>query len=274
MPNTPARIANRLTANLKSFQPVLESAKARDVNESDTVIIVTDLLSAMFGYDKYSELTSEVAIRGTYCDLAANINGELQFLVEVKAIGTELKASHTRQAVEYAATEGVDWVFVTNGAAWKVYKVNFGKPIEPELVIELDLTAIDVRNEEQIDTLYLLTKEGFRKSALRDYNIQLEALSRYCVGALVLSDPVINVIRKELRRMSPDVRIGLEQVRAVLERDVLKRDVLEGDKAVDAHRRVSRKIGKAAKHKAVTESERRSEQAPVQPTAQAATNKV
>ena len=43
--------------------------KARDVNESDTVIIITDMFYYVFGYDKYSDLTGEVAIRGTYCDL-------------------------------------------------------------------------------------------------------------------------------------------------------------------------------------------------------------
>jgi len=87
MANSPARVSNRLASTLKAFQPVLQSAKTRDVNESDTVIIVTDLLSEMFGYDKYSELTSEVAIRGTYCDLATKVDGEVQFLIEVKAIG-------------------------------------------------------------------------------------------------------------------------------------------------------------------------------------------
>jgi hypothetical protein len=39
---------------------------------SDTVIIVTDVLAEVFGYDKYSELTAEFAISGTYCDLAKN----------------------------------------------------------------------------------------------------------------------------------------------------------------------------------------------------------
>lgn len=247
--NTPTRVANRLASGLKQFQPILESAKARDVNESDTVIIITDMLSEMFGYDKYSELTSEVAIRGTYCDLATTVDGEVQFLIEVKAIGADLKDTHTRQAVEYAATEGVDWVALTNGAAWKIYKLTFGKPIEPELVIGFDLLALDPKTDEHIDRLFLLSKEGFRRSALDEYDAQREALSRFCIAALALSDPVVNVIRKELRRLSPNVRIDGEQVRAVLERDVIKRDALEGDKAAEAHRRLARAMAKAAKVK-------------------------
>jgi hypothetical protein len=106
MPSVPDRIAERLRASLKHFQTIVQSAKSRDVNESDTVIIVTDMLSDVFGYDKYSEITSEMCIRGTYCDLATKLDGKIQTLVEVKAVGIELKDSHMRQAVDYAANSG------------------------------------------------------------------------------------------------------------------------------------------------------------------------
>ena len=45
----PKKVADRLSAGLKRFKPVLESAKARDVNESDTSMIVTDMLADVFG---------------------------------------------------------------------------------------------------------------------------------------------------------------------------------------------------------------------------------
>ena len=58
--------------------------------------IIVDILAEIFGYDKYSEITSEHAIRGTYCDLATKIDGVLQFLIEVKAIGIDLKEQHVK----------------------------------------------------------------------------------------------------------------------------------------------------------------------------------
>src|SRR5690349_6701742 len=98
-----ARVSDRLSAGLKKYQPVLVAAKSRDVNESDTSMIVTDILAEVFGYDKYSEVTRELCIRGTYCDLATRIDGKFQLLIEVKAIGLELKAPQVKQAVDYAA---------------------------------------------------------------------------------------------------------------------------------------------------------------------------
>ena len=54
-------------------------------------------------------------IRGTFCDLAVKLDGSLSFLVAVKAIGLELKDHHIKQAVDYAANQGCDWVMLTNG---------------------------------------------------------------------------------------------------------------------------------------------------------------
>src|SRR3990170_7395071 len=119
------KAVERIAAGLKRFQPILAAAKSRDVNESDTVVIVTDLLQEIFGYDKYAEITSEHMIRGTFCDLSVKLEGTLAFLIEVKAIGLDLKEQHIKQAVDYAANQGCEWVALTNGVSWRVYRVTF-----------------------------------------------------------------------------------------------------------------------------------------------------
>ena len=130
MPSIPKKVAERLVSGIKQFQPIVASAKARDVGEADTVTIVKDMLAEVFGYDKYSEVTSEFSIRGTYCDLATKLDGTIQTLIEVKAVGLELKDSHVKQAVDYATNKGVDWVLLKNGVCWRVYHVIFAKPID------------------------------------------------------------------------------------------------------------------------------------------------
>lgn len=95
MAAVPKRVADRLVAGLKRYQPILESAKSRDVNESDTSMIVSDMLADLFGYDKYNEITRELCIRGTYCDLAVRIDEKFQFLIEVKAIGISCQLRKT-----------------------------------------------------------------------------------------------------------------------------------------------------------------------------------
>ena len=166
MARLPKRTSARIAGGLKRFQPILASARSRDVNESDTVVIVTDLLQDVFGYDKYSEITSEHMIRSTFCDLAVKLNGELALLVEVKAIGLDLKEQFIKQAVDYAANQGTDWVVLTNGINWQVFRVSFTKPIQHELVVDLDLLNLNPRSSTDIELLGLLAKEGWQKARL------------------------------------------------------------------------------------------------------------
>ncbi len=202
MAGVPKRVVDRLVAGLKRFQPILAAARARDVGEADTVTLVTDMLAEVFGYEKYSEITSEHAIRGTYCDLAIKIDNALQNLLEVKAIGLDLKEAHVKQAVDYAANQGVEWVVLTNAINWRVYKVSFGKPIGQELVIDIDLLTMNPKSEKDLELLYLWCKEGWVKSVLGEFHAQKQALSRFFLGKMLLSEPVLAVIRRELRCVS------------------------------------------------------------------------
>jgi hypothetical protein len=253
----PAKVATRIAAGIKRFQPILLSAKTRDVNESDTVVIVTDVLHDLFGYDKYSEITSEHSIRGTFCDLAVKLDGALAFLIEVKAVGMALKDGFVKQAIDYAANQGVDWVVLTNGILWRVYKVSFAKPISHELVVEFNLLEANPRNEVHVDMAFLLSKEGWKRSRLGDYHLQKEALSRFSMAALILSDPLLEVLRRELRRVTPGLRVEIAEVRTVLEGEVLKRDVLEGDRASAAKRAINRAANKTLRQSRAATSETR-----------------
>ena len=70
----------RLSTGLKKFQPILTRAKEADINESDTVTIITDMLCEIFGYDKYAQITSEFAIKKTYCDIAIKLGEKVSEL--------------------------------------------------------------------------------------------------------------------------------------------------------------------------------------------------
>jgi type I restriction and modification enzyme subunit R-like protein len=262
MTTVPSRVADRIAKGIKRFQPVLTNSKTRDDGEADTVMIVTDMLAEVFGYDKYSEITAEYSIRGTYCDLATKIDGQLQALIEVKAIGIELKDQHVKQAVDYASNQGVDWVILTNGVIWRIYKVIFGKPIDQELVVDFDFCALNVREEGDLAKVYLLCREGWVKSVLGDYHTQKQALSRFFLGAMVLSQPVLDVIRRELRRVSPDVRIDTEEIQKVLAAEVIKREVMEGDKADEARRKIARAASKSLRKSAKDEGEEETDSEP------------
>lgn len=236
----PKKVSDRLTASLKRLVPIIQQQRARDVSEADTVTLVKDLLSDAFGYDKYSELTSEFAIRGTFCDLAIRVDNKIVKLVEVKAIGITLNDRHLKQAVDYAANQGIEWVILTNGAVWRLYHVVFAKPIDKRQVAEIDVTTCDPRKDDEMELLYLFTKEGFKKGAAEELRDLQDATSRFLLAALILhNENVLNAIRRELRRVV-EILVPDEEIVKVLRDEVLKRDALEGPEADDAATRVKK----------------------------------
>ena len=250
----PKKVATRLTSGLRKYQKIFSLAHDRDVNESDTVVIITDFLSEVLGFKKYTEITTEFSIRGTYCDLAVKIAGKVQYLIEAKAVGITLKENHIRQAINYASQHGVEWVILTNGASWKAYRLRFEQPIQTDTVFNLDLLSASSRDSEVIKHLYLLTREGIARSAIEDFQQQKDACSPFLVGSLLLTPPVLSVIRRELRRISPAAKIDEAEIHSVLKEDVLKREVVEGEQAQSAAARIKRAAARSLRKRATKDT--------------------
>lgn len=244
------KVEDRIKVVLKQFGPVLQAQRDRDVSEADTVTLVKDLLADLFGFDKYTELTGEYQVRSTFCDLAIRIEGKLRLLVEVKAIGMTLNDRHVRQAVDYAANQGLDYVALTNSIQWRLFRVEFKKPIEAHLVTEFDLLAVNPKRADDMERVHLLTKEGVLKGAIQEFTARKDATSRFMLAALLVNDDeVIALIRRQLRRLT-ELLVPPETIVDVLRNEVIKREALEGDQATDAGRLVHRK-SRAGRSKAI-----------------------
>ena len=247
----PKRVHKRIADGTRKYRKILDHAKTRDVNEADTVTIVKAILADVFGWNPFFELTSEYQVRGTYVDLAVKVGDQVLYLIEVKAVGSNLRENHLRQAVGYAARHGMDWVALTNGVTWQAYRVVFGKPVTHELVFEIDFLTADSRDTAFIEQAFLLTKEGMTKSAIVQFHTEKQALSRYNIAAVVLDEAVIRVIRREFRRAHPEVNPTVDELQDLLLNEVLKREVVEGDRA-EAARKLIRKSQRALRSKAAT----------------------
>lgn len=243
----PRRVDERLLKTVPRFQQVLKTAKDRDVNETDTVSIIKDILAEVFGYDKYLDITSEFAVRSTFCDLAIKIENKVEFLIEAKAVGIDLKDTHLRQALDYCANSGVQWAILTNGALWYIYKVKFEQPINADLICSFSLIDLDVKNEELREKLFIVCKEGLAKDAREEFHEKILTINRFLLGALICSEEIIFHIRRELRKVSGGVLASPEEIIKVLTGEVLKRDVLEGDEASKAQARIKKYFSKIAR---------------------------
>lgn len=245
----PKKVSDRLVSGIKRYQGIVKKAAERDVSEADTVTIVKDVMSDLFGYDKYAELTSEQQIRGTFCDLAIRVDGKLHYLCEVKSAGTSLNENHLRQAVNYGAHNGIEWVILTNGLQWKVYRIKFSQPIDWEEVVVIDLLTVG-RSQDDLERLYMLCREAVSSETLDAFHRQAQIVNRHVIAEALISEPVVNAVRKEFRRLFDGLKVADHDIRTIMIGEVIKRDALDGDGATAA-RATIKKAESLLKRKAV-----------------------
>jgi hypothetical protein len=204
---------DQIKAAVKTFKPIITQAKQRNANESDTANIVHKFFQDVLGWD-FMDLTTEFKIKSTYCDLAIKVDGEILLLIEVKAIGLNLKDEHVMQASNYASNEGVQYVLLTNMEVMRMYEVTVDGKVITTQVWEVDFSK-DLTLEDFTE-LYLISKHGLPKGLLDDYAMLQDVLSEESMIDAFFSDEVVQAIAKYLREQN-DVKVDVANVRERLE---------------------------------------------------------
>lgn len=204
----------RLKGVIRRFQKPLADLIARDANEGDTRLFITDFLCDGLGYDKYEDLTTEYMVKGEFADYGIRMDKQLVAFVEVKRCTTKLTAKHLRQVEMYAVNEGVEWLILTNGAHWQVYHLSAGLPVAIDLAIDADLSA-DATVAAKAHELFYLTKESLKRRQIDELWELRAATSPKSLTLALLSEPVADALRKELRRNTGQNIDAAELVRLV-----------------------------------------------------------
>jgi hypothetical protein len=238
----PAKVKKRFVSCVTRYKRILTSAYKKDVNESDTVIIIQDILSEVLGFDKYSDITTEYAIRKTFCDIVIKLNDKVQVIIEAKSIGTDLKDIHLNQALNYGLKEGVKWIVLTNGIEWHVYHLEQKTPLSYQILFKLNFSEINLKKDEDVFKLYILSKEGLESKKLELLQQKVSTFNKETVSAILMQDKSLNEIRKTIRKVAPEVKVSIDEIKEVLKTKVIKRDIIEDQDFEKLCKKISRKI--------------------------------
>ncbi len=216
----------RVKSGIRRFSRPLTDLVARDANEGDTRLLVTDFLCEALGYDKYSDLTTEYRVRGEFADFGLRVDKQLTAFVEIKRVTTKLGTKHLRQVQNYALNEGVEWVVLTNGAQWQVYHITAAMPVLTEIAFEVDLLG-DGGLSEKAARLFYLTQESLRRRQIDELWQARRATSPESLANVLRSERVVDAVRKELWRETGHRATG-DEIVDLLERTVLRPECLGG----------------------------------------------
>jgi hypothetical protein len=189
----------KLTQSVKDYKKQFLDKPLGELDESGTRLLINHFLTDMLGYKTLEEVKTEYMIKGTYADYVIQLSGKRHFLVEVKALSLNLSDKHLRQSINYGANEGIDWVVLTNGRCFEIYRVIFEKPISNELVFSVDLSDSNSL-KSNVEQLQFLHKESVQKNGLEVLWKRHSALSPKSLAKFIYSKEVIKFLQKELKK--------------------------------------------------------------------------
>ena len=238
----PARVSDRLAAGIKRFQPILSSAKSRDVNESDTSMIVAD------SSRKSSATTSTAKLRASFVSAAHTATSPRVSTASFRYHRSQGDRSGTkgrpRQASRRLCREprrrvgGVDeWQSLArvSGHLCKADRRRTRARHRP---------AGAQRKERRS------SRECLPAHAREHVEVRPVRVSRSLAGHKQVlprrgrSEQSRSGDGPSRASTTSDAKIEIEELRQALKLEVMKREVIEGEKADGTRKKVSKSAGK------------------------------
>ncbi len=204
-----------LRTEVRRFTKSLIDLVASGADEDKTRNFVSAFLSDGLGYD---DLTTEGTAQGV------RVDGRLVAYVEVKRCTQALNMRHLREVQMRAVAAGVEWIILTNSQVWQVYHLTGGLPIIIDRVLEIDLLGDDSAGHKT-DGLFHLSKEALRRGLLDELWKAKAATSPRALSEILLSDPLLDALRRELLRQT-GYNGDVVDLARIIRRDVIRTEAL------------------------------------------------
>ena len=254
----PETVKKRLTEQVPLYQKVLkqklEISKNKKEHERNTVTIVVDMLNEVFGFNKRNEITQEYTIRKEFCDVAVKIKGKVRYLVEVKAIGKTLRKDYIKQAVDYGANAGIEWVVLTNGVDWQVYRIVLESKEPPKLAHEqvcaLNFLDMKAKNPKHQETLFMLCRQGVNKpkALFEELYEHQQVVNKHTIAALMMDEEVHKIIARELKKLGQNAKPDKEEIAKII-KQIIMPGLVADEKTASARKDIGKTRRKAGTRK-------------------------
>lgn len=195
--------------NLKAYKRKYIIKKYADLDESATRLMINSFLIEVLGYKELEQIKTEYSINGTYADYVIQLDKKQHIVVEVKAIQINISEKHIRQAIGYAANEGINWVLLTNGRSFSLFRVIFGKPIRYKEIFTYDLNDLSDFKSSMIYFEYLTVK-CVKSGELEKFWKRFIATEPVNLSKYLYKPEIVRFLKRSLKR---DAKLNFSEER-------------------------------------------------------------
>jgi hypothetical protein len=116
--------------------------------------------------------------------------------------------------------------------------IKFGKPIDKELVSEFGLSTINPKTDKELETLFVISKDGQEKSIIEDFYSSIQVKNKFTIGCLLNSAEVHALVRRAMRKLFDDVKISEQEIADIMVNNIIKREIIDSEESKKAKRRL------------------------------------
>ncbi len=203
----PYKILNRFRKKHARLSKLLREAITRDINKLDTVRLVGKILNDLFGYDKFTDVTREFEIDGSFLDFAVQEETPNRFLVEVKTFRSHIDQEDIKRFVNNALERDFKWVVVTNGIRWKMYEICPHERIKRRLRLSFNFLTLSLGDEDDQQRLFLLSKEGMNKDNILEFSEYRKVASNFRINMNTQDEFFFNEIGRNFKYTLPKIQV-------------------------------------------------------------------
>src|SRR5436853_110162 len=101
-------------------------------------------------------------------------------------------------------------------------------------------TVTAAKSDEVLECFGHLSRETFSKSTMADLLHHKQVTNKFTVAAIMLSDDLIESLRREIRRLGSGVKVEPAYLRSILTQEIIKRELIDSEEAKAAAHNVRR----------------------------------
>ena len=87
-----------------------------------------------------------------------------------------------------------------------------------------------------------MCKRGVKKDLIDDFYEYKQSVNRYTIGALLLTDPIVNTVRRELHKLKTGIKVDSDEIKELISQEVIKRELLESEAGKEANKQVGKSM--------------------------------
>jgi hypothetical protein len=161
-------VIKRLEKKIDPAKEKILNVKNRDLEEDDIKELFVDIVSGVFGFKKESEIFDLKSIEKSFFYIGTQIDDEIKYLIECSSPIKNFDDETINKAFEYGTKYHAEWIVKTNSIKWELYHSKCDEPNEYDLSCQFNFLDLDLKNNVDLEHLFLVCKEAHVKTSSTD----------------------------------------------------------------------------------------------------------